>query len=746
MSPEQARGRELDARSDIFSFGVVLYEMAAGRQAFTGESSAELFDGILNRSPIPLLRLNPEIPAELERIVNKSLEKDPALRYQHAADLRSDLQRLKRDTESGRRVVPEVASAGSSGTTPISSSSGAQASVISRPASVPGVPVQPAHGSSSAVAAVAKQHKWGTATLGIVVLVLVAAAGYGVYAMFHHAGVAPFQNFNVTQVTNSGKAEFAAISPDGKYVLSVLNDNGLQSLWLRNVPTSSDTQVIPSSASTYRSLAFSPDGNYIYFRKAQNAVNSDYNLYRAPVLGGTPQIVVRDIDSGIAFSPDGKRIAYTRANDPEVGKYRLLSADLSGADEKILQIAPDADMPRHLAWSPDGQQLALGLQAPGNAFGGIDLFDLSSAKSHRFDTFNDKMTYELKWVPEGILSVYRQAGPNFDKAQIGFIPAAGGQLEPITRDTNQYSTLTLSGDGKTLASVQQKTTQNLYVLPGPGNQGADIKSLFPQGQQVEGFNWTSDGNLLLSDGSRLLHAAVDGKNQTQLILDPAARFFDFSQCGSDHIVFSWAFHSGSHTANLWRAHADGSGPVKVTDGKLDMSSRCSADGKWVYYFDRASSKIWRAPLDGSGKAELVPGSVVPNSFPSGGMALSADGKELAYVLEVVNAETQFGQEKLALLELGSSAPRLLDVDPRVTSSGLQFTPDGKGVAYPVRENGVDNLWIEPLDGSAGHHITNFTSEQITSFNWSPDGKNLGVLRSHSESDVVLLQEGKEGSR
>ena len=173
-----------------------------------------------------------------------------------------------------------------------------------------------------------------------------------------------------------------------------------------------------------------------------------------------------------------------------------------------------------------------------------------------------------------------------------------------------------------------------------------------------------------------------------------------------------------------------------------LALRCSADGKWVYYFSRAVGRIWRAPLDGSGKAELVPGSAVANSFPSGGIALSADGKVLAYVLEIVNAETQRGQEKLALLEVGSSAPRQLEVDQRVTESGLQFTPDGKGVAYPVRENGVDNLWIEPLDGSAGHQITNFTSEHITSFNWSPDGKNLGVLRSHSESDVVLLQEGR----
>ena len=338
MSPEQARGRELDARSDIFSFGMVLYEMATGRQAFSGGTSAEIFDGILNRSPIPPLRLNPQIPAELGRIINKSLEKDPGLRYQHASDLRSDLQRLKRDSESGRRWrrkwlrsgatarrIDLHSAAAATGATPISGS-GAAAS----------------RSGSSAVAAAAKQHKWGTGAIGIAALVVLAAAGYGVYAIFHRPAAAPFQNFTVTQVTNSGKAALAAISPDGKYVLSVLNDNGLQSLWLRNVPTASDTQVIPPSASTYRSLAFSPDGNYIYFRKAQNAVNSDFNLYRAPVLGGTPQTVVRDIDSDVGFSPDGTRMVYSRANDPELGKYRLLAADLSGNDEKILQIGSAA--------------------------------------------------------------------------------------------------------------------------------------------------------------------------------------------------------------------------------------------------------------------------------------------------------------------------------------------------------------------------------------------------------------------
>jgi eukaryotic-like serine/threonine-protein kinase len=714
-----------------------------GRQAFPGGTSAEIFDGILNRSPIPPARLNPEIPGELERIINKSLEKDPGLRYQHAADLRSDLQRLKRDHESGRRA-PEVASGDHYGAAPpISNPTGPASAAAPTGASRA---ARSAPSSSSAIAASAQQHKWGTGAIAITVLILLAAAGFGVYSMFHRPAAAPFQNFTVTQVTNSGKAALAAISPDGKYILSVLDDNGLQSLWLRNVPTASDTQVIPPSASTYRSLAFSPDGNYIYFRKAQNAVNSDYNLYRAPVLGGTPQTVVRDIDSEISFSPDGKRMAYIRANDPEIGKSRLLSADLSGSDEKILRIAPILESSAYLSWSPDGRQLALSVFQPDQALGGIDLFDIAAGKTSRWATLNDKALFELQWLPDGrgILAIYQQAGPSFSRSQIGFIPRSDGPPQPITRDTNRYFNLTLSADGKTLASVQQKTTQGLYVLPAAGGQpSADSKPVFPPGQEVRGFNWTADGGLLVSDGARLLRMTPDGKNQTQLIGDSAAGIVDPSPCGTDHVIFTWSFHGGTNTASLWRAGVDGSGAAQVTNGKRDLRSFCSPDGKWAYYFDQNAGRILRAPLDGSAKAEVVPGSVVPHSFVAGGgMGLSSDGKTLVYVVEVVDVATQRGKEQVVLLEVGSTTPRVVDADQRITRGGVRFTPDDKGVTYPIHENGVDNIWIQPLDGSPGRQITNFTSEQITSFHWSPDGKSLGVLRNHSESDVVLLQESK----
>jgi eukaryotic-like serine/threonine-protein kinase len=308
MSPEQARGRELDARTDIFSFGVVLYEMATGRQAFSGSTSAEIFDGILNRAPVSPVRLNPEIPAEMERIINKALEKDPPLRYQHASDLRTDVQRMKRDSDSGRRAASsmETSSPSMAATAPFSASPAPSGTVAAASRETGS---GSAHTSgSSAVAAVAREHKLSLSVIVIIVLVLAVAASYGIYAFLNRARPAPFQTFSINQVTTSGTVLRAAISPDGKYILSAQSDNGRQSLWLRNVPTSSNTQVVAPAAVSYDSLAFSPDGNYVYFRQAESNVSTEFNLYRAPVLGGMPQEIVRDIDSGVTFSPDGKRM------------------------------------------------------------------------------------------------------------------------------------------------------------------------------------------------------------------------------------------------------------------------------------------------------------------------------------------------------------------------------------------------------------------------------------------------------
>ncbi len=744
MSPEQARGRPVDARSDIFSFGVVLYEMGTGRQAFPGATSAEIFDAILNRAPAAPVRLNPEIPAELERIINRCMEKEPKLRYQHADDLRSDLERLKRDTDSGRSAVTAAAPAATAGVT---DETGA-----ATPSS--GTPISAAAASdrgpgSSAVVAAARQHKWGTLAAAVVALVIVGAAAWGVYSFFARpapAAQVPFQNFTISQITSSGDASEAAVSPDGKFILSVKNDGGMEGLWLRNVPTASDTQIVAPAAVQYADLAFSPDGNYIYFKRLVSA--TQFNLFRATVLGGTPQMIVSDVDSNVTFSPDGKRMAYMRGNDPIIGKFRVLSAALDGSDEKVLYDGPLGNATlRDLAWSPDGKEIAW---TTGPSQGsGITLFDIASGKVQKFVTFTHKYLSGLEWMPNGSgLLVQYRANPAAPM-QIGFLSYPGAKFTTVTRDTNTYPSFSLATNGKVIAAVQAKTTRQLAFLVPNGAKTAAATSPLAQEQDVSNFAWDGNDGLLLAERDRgtMLRVSLDGKSRTTVIHDPNSLLGFQNLCqGGRSIVFSWYHHNGQ-PLTVWRAAADGSNPVQLTQGGPDYLPVCSPDGKWVYFARTAGGNavIERVPF-GGGKAEIIPQGIVPNAFLATpwAFAISPDGRQIAYVVSKVTPGTKVASMELALADLGSMhMPRLVPMNQGFSYGGyVEFTDHGKAVAYTVSEKGVDNIWVQPLDGSAGHEITHFKSGRISRFAWSPDGKTLAALRSHTTSDVVLLRAGQ----
>jgi len=713
MSPEQARGEELDARTDLFSLGTVIYQMATGRLPFPGNTSAVIFNAILERDPVPAMELNAQLPPRLQELIDKLLEKDRDLRYQSAADLRGDLKRLKRDTESGRRIAQ-----------PVSASSVA--------AAVPPVSSSQQPSSGSAVVAAARQHKLGAGVATLIVVVLVAAAGYGVYALLHRNRPVPFENISITKVTETGKAALVAISPDGKYILTVVRDAGQESLWLRNLPTNSDTQVIPPAEVRYAHLRFSPDGNYLYFTRSEPGSEELKYLYRAPVLGGTPQKLVTDIDSNITFSPDGRQIAYFRLNNPEPGKERLLLLPVDGGDEKLFDNRPVTGGLQDPAWSPDGKMIVCMVLQPANAFSGLVALDVASRKQISFFASASDILKSPVWMPDssGLL-----AQSSLGHRQIVFVSYPDGKLHNVTRDTNSYSEPSLAADGRTLVSVLSQAHFDLFTMPAASLNIGEARQA-TSGAPAASFGWTRDGQLVVASDSDSGLALVNPESgrKTPLVAQADARADNPSACADGrYVVFTSVFSKGNKALNIWRTDGSGGNLKQLSDGKVDVNPICLPDGRSVFYQDQVNGgRLMKVSIDG-GKPEQISDEL------TAGFDISPDAKTIALAAFMHLDEHV---ERLMLRSVDSNQLLKTLAFERPRSGPIRFSRDGKAVVYPFRHSGVDDLWVQPLDGSSGKQLTDFKAEHIIDFHWSFDGSKLGVIRGHTDSDVVLIRDSQ----
>jgi serine/threonine protein kinase len=720
MSPEQAKGKELDARTDLFSFGTVLYEMATGTLPFQGETSATIFDAILNRTPLAPVRLNPSLPPKLEDVISKLLEKDRDLRYQSAAELRSDLKRLRRDTESGRERVHDSGAAAASGT---------------------GVPVAETRqgSSSSTLSAAAQQHKVGLGVIAAVVLLLLAAAGFGIYSLFFSARRLPFQSIKITKISGTHNARLAAMSPDGNYLAYVLNNEGNESLWLRHLASDSNVQIVNPERVQYNALRFAPDGSYIYYSHtelASGTASQEYDLYRTPVLGGTPQLLVKDIDSTPSFSPDGRRFVFMRANDPDPGKYHVLIANAEGGDERSIVTGSMAAPMGDPVWSPDGKTVAaIEFRPTSDSLGDVVSVDPSNGSQRTVYELKGIAPSALAWLPDGkdLATIFSTAESKFRLQQVGLISPGDGKLRPITADTNDYATLSVSSDGATIATIMRQPQRDVYVSSGQKPDYSDAKQI-TSGDLVSVVSWMPGGKLVMEQDAAIRLLSLDSGAKTGMASDKESTALEPYGCGDGHIVFT----RGSLKAlslNIWRTEADGTGLRQLTEGKSDRYPVCSPDARTVYYVDETANRYMKVAIDG-GKPEPIPN--VP-AEPRGGIDIARDGKTM--VLGTYDFKAQ--RPAIALLSLDSGQIlHTLQYDSR-HDGRLRFSADGKGIVYPIREKGVDNLWLQPLDGGPGRQVTNFTSLRIYSYQWSAEGKDLALVRGDSPTDLVLIQDSQK---
>ena len=749
MSPEQARGFALDARTDIWSLGCVLYEMVAGRVPFAGGTTSDVIVAVLDREPPPLPGGPHGTPLELQRILRKSLRKDKEERYQSVKDLLVDLRALKQEVDFEAKLETSV---------PPESRSLAAFNTITAQHSLEDERERMAHTSHVPTARTTlgadrppSRVKPNETLKQIAVLGLVIAFAAGatalVYSYLHgKAKRTPFsfQSMKLSRLTATGKAKLAAISPDGKIVAYVVNDAGLRSLWVRQVATSRNLQIVEPSEVDYYGLTVSPDSNHVYYLTGKlNEPMRD--LYQVSVLGGNPKKIMSDVDSPISFSPDGKRFAFTRG-EPKTGDMSLIIANADGTGERRIAARRAPQFYEAPAWSPDGTIIAC---SAGDAVAGKSMTVVAVNPENGTEK---PMTSEkwlgvanVAWLSDGSGIVMIAADQDSRLSQLWHVAYPGGEARRLTNDLNNYGGVSFAAQADDLVTVRYDQSSNIWIAPGSVASTAQAsrsgfavdvsraRQITSGGVRYYGGSWTPDGRIVYSSdasGARDLWIMdQDGGNQKQLTAEAGSNFQPVVTPDGRFIVFISDRNGNKH--NIWRVDIDGSNPRQLTETDFSRNPTLTPDGKWIVFtaFGSKSPTLWKVSVEGGKPIQIIDNfSVAP--------AVSPDGTQIAcYFWD----ETPESQLEIAIVPFEGGAPTRRFNLP---ASMVRWSADGRGLMYIDNRAGVSNIWLQPVDGGKPVQLTDFKNDLIFAFEWSPDGKHLALARGINTGDVILFSDLK----
>ena len=729
MSPEQAQGKtnEIDHRSDIFSFGCILYEAATRQRAFEGKDALDSLHKIVHEPTPQVSDVNPAAPSDLQRIVRRCLAKDPEDRYQTIKDVAIELRDLRREMEGIAPAIPSSArSTESAAKAPASQAFSATSSTG------PGSLSTRASSAEYIVSGI-KAHKIATIMIAGALALALLGIGFEVYKLRRQSNrTLSFQSAKFTRLTSTGKALDAAISPDGKWLVHVIDDGGQQSLWLKQVAVvNSDTQIVPPAELYYSGVAFSPNGNYVYY-SVQEKNDPRGTLFQVPVPGGPARKLLTGINNAVAFSPDGNQIAFFYYFEDQ---DRLMIANADGTGERQLTMRGGNEFFfrsdfASLSWSPDGKLLAVPVGNGAENYMSVATIPVETGKSTSLTPQKWYDVRQVTWFPDGthvLVTAIEKGSSDFKIWQVSY-PA--GEAQAITSDLDSYSTISLTADFTELATVQTEAVANIWVMP-----GFDVAHATPitQGRSFDTDpSWTPNGELVYSSnmasGSDLYLTNAHGGNPKQLTANSGMNGQPSVSPDGRYIIFSSDRTGAPH---IWRMDVDGGNQMALTD-KYDVNPHCSPDGRWVVYVSTANKDtIWKVGIDGGRPTQLTD----KLSFSP---AISPDGKEVVcFYLEDQNSPA-----RLAVIPFEGGQP--VKTFPLAAEAGtnLSWSADGSAIVYLVTSGGVSNLWAQPINGTERKQLTSFTSDRIFWFDFSHDGRQLALSRGSRTSDVVVISNFK----
>lgn len=732
MSPEQARGRAIDARSDIFSFGSLLYQMVCGRMPFVGENDLDVVGAILHKEPRPLSQSARAIPEGLDIVIRRALRKDREERYQTMRELLADLKEIRENLHFAHRSgSDENAFSGASR----SSDRGLPTERLNAAAYADTDEIA---GSPRTISAILlgeiKTHPIIAASAAIVVLAIAVVAG--IFAR-QIAGVLRgperFERMKLDKLTFTGNIvqEQAAISPDGKYFAYAIADGGKYSLWVRQIKGEASVNILPPGPHRIRDLAFSPDGSRIYFTSADG--EGPPAIYQMSALGGQPRKVFENAQGPLSFTADGTAVQFIR-NDTEV--YR---AGADGSGEKLIARATSGQVFLRTASAPDNQQLAAQTFAAKDGFDHLWVIDLNSGLWRELNPGVWIKLNGIAWMPDNRLLI---AGRDTDtqNSQIWIIEPETGERRRVTNDLSLYAGLSLSSDGHSIISTQFETMSAVSVSgAGDFNKPTDVTERAANYIGRSGIALAPDGSVVYTVRNKgafdIWLASADRTVNRQLTFgSPANSNFSPAVTPDGQYVIFVSTRGGP--PSIWRMRIDGSEATELThETGASGDPVVTPDGKWVVYYtayeNGGTGTIHKVPVAGGPSVKLT-------DAPSQSPAISPDGRLIAFDLGPTKDNPNL---RIAIISADNGQTiRTLDSVQLVRSRSIRWTADSRGLYYIHTADGVGNIWMQPIDGGAPRQITNFPSDRIFRFDYSPVTGKMAFTRGTESSDVVLISD------